>query len=421
MNALYINCPYVINKNYVVDIYSFLKCNFVSRMIYFNIIQKYISFDTVRMASKLLRCRSNLEMDLKEVSGLTGISEERLRLIESGQIEPYGDEILILADIYQEDFKYFISNERLSASEKVEELYRSNGQNFTKEDKRSIQTFINLCYNEQFIWENLEVKTNPFKVPQISQDFINKRDGEIVAKSLRLHLGYKGFESYQNLYNEFRKLGIHIFRRKLKNSGLSGLFIRHPEAGLCVLINYVDNVYRQNFTLAHEVGHALMDGTDYNISLENDDRTVFREVRANNFASNFLLPQDIIKKIPMAVLTPEFILKQAHKFRVNVLPFLIALKNAEVINYADFERLKQLSVKIPKSEQKDYELENLTDRLTQNYIFTIERGLTPSYIKICHEAYCKKIISRERLADMLLTDIYDLPQLLELFKLKVEL
>lgn len=380
-----------------------------------------MSFDTNKMATKLLRCRRNLEMSLVEVSELSGLSEDRLRAIESGHIEPYGDEILILADIYQEDFKYFISNEKLSASEKVEELYRVNGQNFTKEDKRVIQTFISLCSNEQFVWKSLHWEKSSFEVPLINQSFINNEDGIIVAKSLRKHLGYNGLESYQNLYNEFRKLGIHIFRRKLKKSGLSGLFIRHPEAGLCILINYDDNIYRQNFTLAHEVGHALMDGLDFNVSLNSDDRKAFREYRANSFASNFLMPQDIIKRIPKSLLTPDFIRNQANKFRVNVEPLLISLKNANVIDQTNFENLKRLSIKISKEEQQDYEFENLTDKLANSYTFTIERGLTPSYIKSCHQAFCENLISRERLAEMLLTDLYDIPQLLDLFNLKIEL
>lgn len=379
-----------------------------------------MSFDTNRMATKFLRCRSNLEMELKEVSDLTGISEDRLRTIESGHTEPYGDEILILADIYQEDFKFFISNEKLSASEKVEELYRVNGKDFTKEDKRAIQTFISLCSNEQFIWESLDIPNCPFITPPIKQRFINKNDGIIVANSLRKHLGYRELEGYNNLYSEFRKLGIHIFRKKLRNSGLSGLFIRHPEAGLCILINCDDNIYRQNFTLAHEVGHALMDGLDFNVSFKNDSETAFREYRANAFASNFLMPLNIIQKIPKSLLTTnDNIRKQANKFRVNVLPLLIALKNANVINQFDFDNLRKSSIKISKEDQRDYEFDNLTDRLTESYVSSMERGLTPSYIKICHDAFCKRIISRERLAEMLLTDLYDLPKLLDLFKLKI--
>lgn len=134
-----------------------------------------MSFDTNKMAIKLLRCRGNLELSLEEVSEMTGILKDRLQAIESGRIEPYGDEILILADIYQEDFKFFISNEKLSASEKVEELYRAKGDKFTKEDKRMIQTFINLCDNEQFVWDSLQVNKNKYSLPYINQDFIKKR------------------------------------------------------------------------------------------------------------------------------------------------------------------------------------------------------------------------------------------------------
>ena len=41
------------------------------------------------------------------------------------------------------------------------------------------------------------------------------------------------------------------------------------------------------------------------------------------------------------------------------------------------------------------------------------------YIKYSHKAYYDGHISVERLAEMLLTDIYDLPNLLDQFKLKL--
>ena len=121
-------------------------------------------------------------------------------------------------------------------------------------------------------------------------------------------MGYTDLKAYQNLYQELRKIGIHIFRMELNNSGISGLFIRHPRAGKCVLINADENIYRQNFTLAHEIGHALMDGIDFNVSLSNEDKSSqFRESRANAFASNFLLPKNIISKIPKSSINADFI------------------------------------------------------------------------------------------------------------------
>ena len=379
-----------------------------------------MAFDTNLLATKLKRCRNNFELTLNEVSASSGISISKLQDIETGKVEPYGDEILILADIYQEDFKYFISNDKLSASEQVEELYRVNGKTFSKADKHAIQTFINLCDNEQFVWDCLGIQINPFRTPHIDQHYIKKSDGIRVADMLRLHMGYTDLKAYQNLYQELRKIGIHIFRMELNNSGISGLFIRHPRAGKCILINADENIYRQNFTLAHEIGHALMDGIDFNVSLSTEDESSpFREYRADAFASNFLLPRNIIRKIPKSSINADFIKVQADRFRVNVIAFLIALKEARIISDYEFDKYKQ--IKIPKAEQRDYEFEDLTERITLSYQTAIKRGLTPTYIKYSHKAYYDGHISVERLAEMLLTDIYDLPNLLDQFKFKLKL
>jgi Zn-dependent peptidase ImmA (M78 family)/transcriptional regulator with XRE-family HTH domain len=377
-----------------------------------------MAFDLQNMATKILRCRTNLNMNMEEIHNLSGISVERLKQIESAKMEPTGGEILIFADIFKEDFNYFISNEKLSASEKVEELYRKSEEIFTKDDRMAIQEFISLCENEQFVWDELHKKHLAFN-PNINMKHIYSSDGEKVATQLRKHLGYSDLDSYQNLYENFRRLGIHIFRRTLSKNSLSGLFIRHPFAGFCVLINNDENIYRQNFTLAHEIGHALMDGTDYNISLNNANVREFREIRANKFASSFLLPKDVIKRIPKKAINVNYIKEQANMFRVNVAPFLIALKNCGIINEREYQFYKNKQLVIHMPEQIDYELDGLTTKLMDSYRHVITLSLSPSYIRDCHEAYEKEIISEDRLAEMLLVNIYDLPKILNLFSLKL--
>ena len=104
--------------------------------------------DIISLGKKIKRCRTNLDLELSDVSEKVGISIERLDEIEKGQKEPTGDEILIFADFYKQDYKYFISNEKLSASEQIEVLYRKFGDDFSKEDRWAIQEFIYLCENE---------------------------------------------------------------------------------------------------------------------------------------------------------------------------------------------------------------------------------------------------------------------------------
>lgn len=375
-----------------------------------------MAYDKILIAQKLLRGRNNMGLNKEEVSGLAGIDVYRIDALESGTVEPSGDEILILADIYKEDFRYFISNQNLSSAETVDELYRLNGS-ITNTDKRAIQSFIFHSANEQFLLDVLGKKKDVFKMPIVSNERILKNDGVKVAQALRQFLGYKDTEAYQNLYQEFRRIGIHIFRTRLEDSNLSGLFVKHPVADKCVLVNFDENLYRQNFTLCHEVGHALMDGSSYNVSYQ--AQKDFREYRANAFASEFLMPKDIIKQISPSSITPNSVVSYASRFRVNVQAFLIALENAGVISPEQKAEYSKKGLKVPRNQQIDNELEGLTTYLREAYEMMFDRGITPFYVRLCHESYEKGLITIERMAEMLDVSLFELPYLLDLFKLKL--
>jgi len=256
-----------------------------------------MSLDLKSLGEKLKRCRDQLQLSTKEVSDGTGVDMTRIISIESGQIEPTGDEILIFADFFKQDYVFFISNQKLSASEQVDILYRKFGNEFSKQDRRVLQEFLYLCECEQFIWSELDIKALSFKYDPVGDYY--KGHGEDGANSLRLFLGYKENDLIPNFYYELRKIGLHIFRRKLSNSNISGLFISHPYAGKCVLVNYDEDIFRQNFTLMHEVGHSIFDYSEkINISFQSDiSANKYIEIRANSFASNFLIPKSLLKNL----------------------------------------------------------------------------------------------------------------------------
>jgi transcriptional regulator with XRE-family HTH domain len=142
--------------------------------------------DRISLGKKLIRCRGNLDLEISNVSEKIGIPVNRLEAIEKGNTEPTGDEILIFADFYKQDYKYFISNERLSASEQVEVLYRKFGDDFSKEDRWAIQEFIFLCENEQDILSYLDYKKLDFIAPKYSN--VYKTQGTETAEKLRSFL-----------------------------------------------------------------------------------------------------------------------------------------------------------------------------------------------------------------------------------------
>lgn len=370
--------------------------------------------DKIALGNKLKRCRNNLKLDLPEVSHKVGFAQDQIHKMECGEIEPTGDEILILADFYKQDFRYFISNEKLSASEQIEVFYRKFGNEFSKDDRLAIQEFIFLCENEESILQNQEIKKINLSIP--SSKGVYKSQGIDAAKQLRSFLGYTGKQLYKDIYSEFRKIGIHIFRRRLSNSKISGLFIKHPFAGKCILVNFSDDIYRQNFTIAHEVGHALLDDNiEYNISFNKESD--YREYRANAFASSFLVPEEAFGNTNGLKWTDNLILEISNKLKVNVQTLLIALSNYGKITQNEYDNFKKL--KVPISAKEDFELTNLSDKRLISKKLVIERGLSDFYINKCHEAYSNGFISAGKLSEMLLVNDSELPELLNLFSLKL--
>jgi transcriptional regulator with XRE-family HTH domain len=97
---------------------------------------------------KLTRCRTQLLLSIAEVASSTGLSVERLEAFESGKATPSGDDVLVLADFFTCDYRFFRSNEQLAGFEQTDSLYRMHGSEFSKADRRNVLEFIFLCESE---------------------------------------------------------------------------------------------------------------------------------------------------------------------------------------------------------------------------------------------------------------------------------
>lgn len=209
------------------------------------------------LGQKLVRYRELFQETVDEAAVATSIQAERLHAIERGAIEATGDEILILADHYRCDFKFFISDDRVAPFDETDELYRANGGEFSKFDRRAIQEFLHLCETEAFLVGELGRTALTFEF--LPRGTFFKGHGAAAADALRTALGYRDHELPRDIYSEFRRVGLHIFRRRLGNSNISGVFVLHPTAGNCALVNASEDIYRQRFSAAHEMAHAIFD------------------------------------------------------------------------------------------------------------------------------------------------------------------
>ena len=219
-----------------------------------------------------------------------------------------------------------------------------------------------------------------------------------------------------NIYDDMRRIGIRVLRRKLENSKISGLYIKHPVAGRCVLINYSEDIYRQRFTAAHEAAHTILDEEEDVLVSFTWEKNDLKEIRANSFASAYLIPPEVASKIPERHRwTQKKAIEWANKFKVSTQVLAIALLENQLINRSIYSEITK--AKAPKRHKEDPELSrNLSPRSKERKKMLLEHGLSDYYISLCFEAYRERIVSASRLVEMLLLETdYQLLEISELY------
>jgi Zn-dependent peptidase ImmA (M78 family)/DNA-binding XRE family transcriptional regulator len=368
------------------------------------------------VGSKIRRYREQLEISTQELSTATGIPIQRLEQCEAGKQEPTGDEILILADYFRCDYKFFISNERLAPFEQTDQLYRRYGKDFSKLDRRNVQDFLFLCESEEFLLRELGRAQNRQSFSFSKTGTFFKAHGEQAASMLRQKLGYSSREVGMDVYEDIRRIGVHVFRRKLGNSDISGLFIRHPTAGKCVLVNYSEDVYRQRFSAAHECAHTILDDEeDVIVSFSKWKKGDLIETRANTFASRYLMPPEFLRQIPEPTAwNPNKVLLWANQLKVSTEALAYALREAHLIDESTIQTFK--SVRVPSEAKVDPEIQHdLPERSKERKRQLLAMGLSDYYVELCFEAYANATITRGRLVECLLIDDAELYEVATLY------
>ncbi len=91
-----------------------------------------------------------------------------------------------------------------------------------------------------------------------------------------------------------------------------------------------------------------------------------------------------------------------------------ALLEAKLINSDVAELIK--SSRVPREDKADPELSaNLSENSKKRKSVLLECGLSSKYVRLCIEAYDRKIISAARMAEMLLVEEFELSQILQLY------
>jgi Zn-dependent peptidase ImmA (M78 family) len=362
-----------------------------------------LPLDQKLLGQKLRRYRNQFSRTVAEVSDATGISQQELQAYEAGTSTPTGDEILIFADYYMCDYKFFISNEKLAPFEETETMFRRYGDEFSREDRWAVQEFLFLSECEHSLRKDLgkdKLSRFQFRAGRAAEGKL----GELAARQLRAYQAYPDNGIPLDIYRDFRSVGFHVFRRKLRNSNISGLFVNHPVAGGCILINYDEDVYRQRFTAAHEACHAILDSDRGFVVSLGSQRQREIEIRANKFSSHYLAPSSFLHAIPEArSWDTTKAVEWANKLKVSTEVLAYALRRERLVTPDTMNVVK--SVRVPRRDKVDPEIpRTLAPQSQKRKRDLLERGLSDYYVGLCFEGYREGMISAARLAEILLLE-----------------
>ncbi|WP_252223188.1 MULTISPECIES: XRE family transcriptional regulator [unclassified Clostridium] len=366
-----------------------------------------MSFDYKLLGKKFKEARESLLMSIEEVAKYLECDETYYNGIESGNITSLdGDTIILLSQKFERDFRYFVSGDYPSTESQVKELFRQNSK-LTKNDRISIQKFIRLC-EEKYNLELALGKEKNFPIDYSKKVFKSdnhKYQGISVAYLERQRLNIS--DSIDDIYGKLREQKIHIFRKALEDNNISGVYVKHPRVGHCILINYSDDIYRQNFSMAHEYGHVLFDSDrEQNISYFNKEKD-YVEIRANNFASNFLVPNDVIDKFNRIYINNiKFlkieILNICRKYYVSSKVILNRLISKKIISRDAYKELiKDEELVISKMDKIDPELKDVSINMKDRLGPMIKDGVSIEYMELCRVAYQQDLISYGKMIECL--------------------
>ena len=338
------------------------------------------------------------------MSSATGIAQSRLGLLEGGEIAPTGDEVLMLADYFRRDFRFLIADDLADPDASLDVIFRRHGSELSACDRVAITEFAYLCRCQAQMEAELDARSQPEVFSFVPRGNFFKAHADQCAQRLRDALNLGPTNVPKDLFASMRKMGFKVFRRRLENSRISGLFLNDAEAGPCILVNLADGMARQRFSAAHEWAHALMDRERATMSMIGEwNSGELVEVRANTFASRLLIPPAFLDGFDTAKWSdPKEVLAVASLLRVSVQALLLALVSSRKIS--DEQRRTVLDA-VPRAPvPPDPELEGeLTPEQLARKMDLLDRGLSQHYVSICFDAYARGTVTLGLLSEMLLT------------------
>lgn len=318
--------------------------------------QKINSGDPKALGEKLQSARKALGLTQQWVAEHLKIARTTLTAIEKGERVIRPDELVQLAQLYNEPVNRLLRHPDLSGQGEPfvvqfrKALSETDGQDF----EQAIQEFQRLCEDYVYL-ESLTNSPLPKKYPPVYEiggfDPIKRAEDVATAERNRLGLGDGTIADFERILEN--EVGIRIFGMPLP-SQVAGLFAYSDKLGACIAVNSKHPVDRQLMSLIHEYAHFLTRRKKADIFVLKKSTT---ERFAEAFARFFLMPATglqrrfhEIKLTKKGMITPADLLALADLYSVSFQALVLRLEELRLLPKGTWDTLREHRFQVRKAQ-----------------------------------------------------------------------
>lgn len=332
---------------------------------------------------RLKQARVMRQLSLRELSEkLHGaVSHVALAKYEQGLMRPSSDVLSHLCEALDQPADFFFRPERVSVEKVSFRKQKAFGAKETQSLLENVRSRLeNYLETEELVGEKAEL-TFKLKDPPKACDRPEIRG---IAQRLRKDWGL-GDEPIPNLVQLLEDRGIRVVEVDEPSRRFDGCQIEGYDA-IAVGLRPDLSVARKRFTVAHELGHILLNGWIRKFRLPADDE----DKKMNPFASEFLLPADALRRYfskSRTTITIQELVTLKLRYGISIEAIVYALKALGMIGQNVYERFYRQVV--PKWKAKGWEPgdEQLKDEeVPQRFRRLVLRGIAEGNISLSRGA-----------------------------------
>lgn len=287
---------------------------------------------SVGFGARLKSARKMAGLSLAGLADKTGnmITRQAINKYEKGMMNPGSEVLVALSQALEIKPDYFFKDPDISLSDME---FRKKNRLSVKEAesiKHRTLDFLDRYIEIEDILQDKAVFVNP--IPDKLRKVNDYRCVELAAEKLR-ECWKLGNAPLFDLVELVEDKGIRIFEIEAGDEfdGISAWVEETP----VIAVNVINEPVRRRFTIAHELGHILLE-------FESDEDSTGREKLCHAFAGAFLLPREVIfselgskKRLKIAVLELE---KLKEIYGISIQAIMIRIYKLNIVGDATYKK-----------------------------------------------------------------------------------